>query len=126
MSHYAILNEKNEVILVTYYDNSVPEEEIEEYYNIFRDDIIKALRTSYNTREGVHRKGGIPFRKNYAGIGYVYDEDRDAFIPPKHFESWVLNEEKCIWEPPIPLPSDYNEKNYIWDEENLNWIESTE
>ena len=76
-------------------------------------------QTSYNTVAGVHTKGGIPFRKNHAGIGYTYDEDRDAFIPPKPYNSWVLNEQTCFWESPIPYPQDEN--NYKWNEQTLSW-----
>ena len=76
-------------------------------------------QTSYNTHGGVHSSGGIPLRKNHAGIGYTYDEDRDAFIPPKPFNSWVLNEDTCIWESPIPYPQDNNQ--YKWNEQNQSW-----
>jgi hypothetical protein len=80
------------------------------------------IKTSYNTREGIHLQGGEPLRKNFAGIGYSYNKDLDAFIPPKplEYESWILNEEKCIWEPPIKMPSDG--KSYYWDEELLEWV----
>ena len=80
-------------------------------------------QTSYNTHGGVHSSGGTPLRKNFAGIGYIYDEDRDAFIPKKTFNSWVLNEDTCLWEAPIPMPTD--EQRYSWNEENLNWILQT-
>jgi hypothetical protein len=76
-------------------------------------------QTSYNTQGGVHTKGGIPFRKNHAGIGYTYDEDRDAFIPPKPFNSWILNEQTCLWNAPTPMPTDG--KRYNWNETNLTW-----
>jgi len=76
-------------------------------------------QTSYNTIGGVHIKGGIPFRKNHAGIGYTYDEDRDAFIPKKPFNSWILNEQTCLWEAPVAKPTDSDK--YIWNETNLNW-----
>ena len=76
-------------------------------------------QTSYNTIGGVHTKGGIPFIKNHAGIGYTYNEDRDAFIPPKPFKSWVLNEDTCLWESPILYPQDNNE--YNWNEQNQSW-----
>ena len=76
-------------------------------------------QTSYNTQGGVHMLGGTPLRKNHAGIGYKYDEDRDAFIPPKPFDSWTLNEETCIWEAPIAHPNDG--KTYSWNEENQTW-----
>lgn len=78
-------------------------------------------KTSYNTQAGVHLTGGTPFRKNYAGIGYSYDPTRDAFIPPKPFNSWVLNETTCVWDPPTPMPSDG--KLYRWDEDTLAWVE---
>ena len=79
-------------------------------------------QTSYNTIGGVHNNGGIPFRKNHAGIGYTYDEDRDAFIPKKPYNSWILNEQTCLWEAPIPVPSDASfEKRYQWNEQIKNW-----
>jgi hypothetical protein len=76
-------------------------------------------QTSYNTHGGVHDNGGTPLRKNHAGIGYTYDEDRDAFIPKKPFNSWVLNESTCNWESPIPYPQDNN--RYNWNEQNQSW-----
>jgi hypothetical protein len=78
------------------------------------------IQTSYNTRGGQHPEGR-PLRKNYAGIGYTYDPIRDAFIPPKPFNSWGLNEETCLWQAPVPYPTD--DKIYLWDEDTLNWIE---
>ena len=79
------------------------------------------VQTSYNTRGGVHTLGGTPFRKNYAGKGYKYDEDRDAFIPPQPFNSWTLNEDTCRWEAPSARPDD--EKRYEWNEETTSWVE---
>ena len=86
------------------------------------------VQTSYNTRGGVHYApnsnepdGGVALRKNYAGKGYTYDQTRDAFIPPKPFSSWELNEETCNWNPPTPYPDD--EKEYHWDEDITSWIE---
>jgi hypothetical protein len=76
-------------------------------------------QTSYNTVGGVHIKGGVPFRKNHAGIGYTYDEDRDAFIPPKPFNSWILNEDTCLWNAPVAKPQDNNQ--YKWNESTLTW-----
>jgi hypothetical protein len=76
-------------------------------------------QTSYNTHGGVHNNGGTPLRKNHAGIGYTYDEDRDAFIPKKPFNSWILNENTCLWESPIPYPQDNNK--YNWNEQNQSW-----
>jgi hypothetical protein len=71
---------------------------------------------------GIHNNGGTPFRKNHAGIGYTYDEDRDAFIPKKPYNSWILNEQTCLWESPIPVPSDASiDKRYQWNEQIQNW-----
>ena len=77
------------------------------------------IKTSYNTHGGVHPQN-LPLRKNFAGVGYTYDSVRDAFIPPKPFASWVLNENTCLWESTIPRPQDDNE--YYWDETTLSWI----
>ena len=76
-------------------------------------------QTSYNTVGGVHKLGGTPFRKNHAGVGYTYDETRDAFIAPKPFNSWILNESTCIWEAPVAYPQDGN--IYNWNEQTLSW-----
>ena len=85
------------------------------------------VQTSYNTQAGVHTLGGTPLRKNYAGIGYVYDAERDAFYAPSPYPSWVLDEDTCTWEAPIAYPSDASEeKLYTWDESTLSWIEVTE
>ena len=77
------------------------------------------VQTSYNTIGGVHNNGGTPLRKNYSGIGYTYDEDRDAFIPKKPYNSWILNETTCLWEAPVALPD--TENRYNWNEINQNW-----
>ncbi len=76
-------------------------------------------QTSYNTHGGVHSSGGTPLRKNHAGIGYTYDENRDAFIPKKPFNSWILNEDTCLWEAPVSKPNDEN--MYSWNESTLTW-----
>ena len=81
------------------------------------------IQTSYNTRGGVHANGGTPLRKNYAGIGFTYDRVRDAFIPPKPFASWTLNNETCLWQAPVPMPNDG--KNYEWIESTTSWNEIT-
>ena len=81
-------------------------------------------QTSYNTHGGVHNNGGTPLRKNHAGIGYTYDEDRDAFIPPKpNLPSWILNENTCLWEAPVAMPTTELEDNqfYSWNESIINW-----
>jgi len=80
------------------------------------------VQTSYNTFGGQHPQGR-PLRKNYAGVGYTYDTDRDAFIPPKPFASWSLNETTCLWDAPTPMPTD--DKRYAWDEPTTSWIEVT-
>ena len=81
------------------------------------------IQSSYNTRGGVHANGGTPLRKNYAGIGFTYDRVRDAFIPPKPFASWTLNNETCLWQAPVPMPNDG--KNYEWIESTTSWNEIT-
>jgi len=86
------------------------------------------VQTSYNTRGGVHydqngQPDGTGLRKNYAGIGYAYDPLLDAFIPPKPFPSWLLDTQTCLWDPPVPYPTDG--KPYIWDEATLSWVEIT-
>jgi hypothetical protein len=78
------------------------------------------IQTSYNTHGGVHLLGGTPLRKNFAGIGYTYDVDKDAFISPKPYDSWILNEDTCNWEAPVAKP----EGNYIWDESIVNWVDT--
>ena len=79
------------------------------------------IQTSYNTHGGVHTLGGTPLRKNYAGIGYTYDRERDAFISPKPYASWVLNDDTCLWDAPVAMPDDG--KQYQWDEATTSWIE---
>tara|TARA_R100001460_G_scaffold16215_1_gene35549 strand:+ start:212 stop:616 length:405 start_codon:yes stop_codon:yes gene_type:complete len=121
MAHYAFLNEDNEVleVIVGKDENHpvpTPHASWEDYYASIKGKTCK--RCSYNTRGGEHSLGGTPFRKNYPGPDYTYDETRDAFVGPKYFESWVLNEETCGYEAPLPLPDDANEDNqYIWDED---------
>ena len=78
------------------------------------------IQTSYNTHGGVHVNGGTPLRKNYAGVGFTFDEQRDAFIPPQPFPSWTLDEGSCLWQPPVPYPSDGSE--YVWDEDSVAWV----
>jgi len=93
-----------------------------EFFNTFVDTSPgQWIQTSYNTKGGVHRFGGTPLRKNYAGVGYSYDQTLDAFIPPKLYDSWTLNEETCLWDPPTSYPND--NKNYKWDEPTTSWVE---
>jgi hypothetical protein len=116
MAHYAFLDENNIVTEVI-----IGKEESnfnwEQQYGSFRGQLCK--RTSYNTHGGVHSTGGTPFRKNYAGVGYAYDKTRDAFIPPKPFNSWILNEDTCLWNAPVAMPIDDN--RYTWNESTLTW-----
>lgn len=91
-----------------------------DFFNTFVDDSPgQWIQTSYNTYGGEHKLGGTPLRKNYAGIGFTYDANKDAFIPPKPFESWTLNETTCLWKAPIAYPDDDN--FYKWNEETLSW-----
>lgn len=117
MSHFAQIDENNLVVQVI-----VAEQDFIDSGAV--GDPSQWIQTSYNTIGGEHRNGGIPLRKNYAGIGYTYDATRDAFIPPKPYPSWVLDEDTCLWNPPIPMPED--NKRYDWDEATQNWIEHTE
>ena len=109
---------------------SIANEALQDSKNIEREELgIELLtelthwpiwkQTSYNTKGGVHLLGGTPLRKNHAGKGYTYDEDRDAFIAPKPFNSWTLNEETCLWEAPVALPD--TENRYNWNEETKQW-----
>ena len=119
MAHYAFLDNKNIVTEVIVGKNEGEEGiDWEQRYSEIRGQICK--RTSYNTRAGVHTEGGVPFRKNFAGIGFYYNSIRDAFIPPRPFESWLLNEDTCRWEPPTPHPEDG--KFYDWDEITKSWV----
>jgi hypothetical protein len=79
------------------------------------------IQTSYNTSGGQHSQGGTPLRKNYAGVGFTYDREKDAFIPPQPYASWTLNEDTCLWSAPVPNPNDG--KMYSWNEETTSWEE---
>ena len=127
MAHYAFLDENN---IVTTVIVGIDETDLiegidpETWYENFRGQNCK--RTSYNTYANQHILGGEPFRKNYAGIGDTYDEERDAFIPPKTFPSFILDENTCNWNSPVAKPELTqeqidNENYYIWNEEILNW-----
>ena len=119
MAHYAFLDENNIVTEVIVGKNEGEEGiDWEVHYGNFRGQTCK--RTSYNTSGGVHNGGGTPYRKNYAGIGYTYDEGRDAFIPPKPYPSWLLDEATCLWEAPVPMPED--DGLYRWDEATGEWV----
>ena len=125
MAHYAFLDENNLVTdVIVGKDENEAGVDWEKHYGAFRGQVCK--RTSFNTYRGVHLHGGVPFRKNYAGIGYRYDESLDAFIPPKPYPSWLLNETTAQWGAPVPLPEDSGTgdppKRYRWDEDLGNWI----
>ena len=119
MAHYAFLD-TNGFVTEVIVGKEEGEDGIdwEQRYAEIRGQECK--RTSFNTSAGQHTNGGTPFRKNYAGIGFFYDAERDAFIPPKPFASWILDEDTCIWGSPAPLPEDG--ERYYWDEENLTWV----
>lgn len=118
MAHYAFLD-GNYIVTEVIVGKDESNFDWERHYGDLRGQLCK--RTSYNTIGGVHREGGIPYRKNYAGLGFTYDPVRDAFIPPKPYNSWLLNEDTCLWESPVPCPDDG--KMYTWNEEQLSWIE---
>jgi len=123
MAHYAFLNMQNIVTeVIVGKDETDGPTNWEMHYGNIREQVCK--RTSYNTRGGVHSESGVPFRKNYAGIGYTYDATRDAFIPPKPFNSWTLNETSCLWEAPVAYPEDG--KMYTWNEDLGTWDLITE
>lgn len=125
MSHFAQIDENNIVVQVI-----VAEQDFIDTL----DNPESWIQTSYNTRGGVHYApnsndpdDGIPLRKNYAGVGYTYDPDRDAFIPPQPYASWLLNVDTCLWEPPTPQPELTEEQiaaeqAYNWDEDSLSWV----
>ena len=121
MAHFAKLGTDNIVEKVEEVSNNIATTEqdgINFLNNLYgTNDIWK--QTSYNTIAGVHKLDGTPLRKNYAGIGYTYDEDRDAFIPPKPYSSWILDEETCNWEAPVAHPDDG--QFYNWNETNQTW-----
>ena len=120
MAHYAFLDEYNNVIkVITGRNENEDDIDWENWYSEFEGKPCK--RYSYNTYGGIHKLGGIPFRKNAANYGYKYDEVRDAFVPPHPHPSWILNEDTCLWDPPKVKPTI---GSYFWDEDTLDWIEN--
>ena len=116
MAHWSELDENNIVIRVTVGNDSEPDEG----YQWLLDNLGgRWIKTSYNTHGGQHILGGTPLRKNFGSVGSFYDEEKDVFIPAKLFQSWILNEETCLWEPPTPYPTDGN--FYLWNESTLSW-----
>ena len=128
MAHFAKLGTGNivEQIVVVSNDVAISEQTGIDFLNNLYNSRDVWKQTSYNTKGGVHLNGGTPFRKNYAGLGYTYDQTRDAFIPPKKYESWTLNETTCLWDPPVAKPElteeQINNNNYYsWNEETKQW-----
>jgi len=126
MASFAKIGLNSKVIEVLSVDNEVLKDSNGVEQEINGIDFLTKLtgwaiwkKTSYNTVGGVHINNGTPFRKNHAGIGYTYDEDRNAFIPPKPYNSWILNETTCLWEAPLARPEDDNV--YFWNESTLTW-----
>jgi len=118
MAHFAKLDANNVVIFVTVGRDEDDGKEAE--LTARTGDVYK--QTSYNTHGGVHALGGTPYRKNYAGLGFIYDAQRDAFIAPKPYPSWVLNEDSCLWVAPVPMPTD--DHHYFWDEATTSWVQA--
>lgn len=142
MAHFAGIDKNNIVVKTIVIKNEEEHVGAEICENLEKDinpdtPIVKWLQTSYNTNMGEHLLGGTPLRGNYAEVGYLYDDSLDAFLPPKPFDSWLLNEQKYFWEPPVPRPSDdlaiapsdltdiSGWKFYDWDEQSLSWVEVT-
>ena len=127
MAHFVKINDSNIVIRgVVLDDKDTQDENGDEVESVGAKYLSDGFggtwkRTSYNTFGNVHRLGGTPFRKNYAGIGFTYDATRDAFIAPQPFPSWTLNEDTCQYEPPVAYPDDG--ELYTWDEDTTNWVE---
>lgn len=120
MAHFARIDENNIVTQVLVIDQETINTGLFGDPNSF-------IQTSYNTKGGVHYgpdgnpDGGVALRKNYAGVGFTYDKERDAFIPPKPYDSWVLNETTCQYQAPVEMPNDG--KKYRWNENTLNWVD---
>jgi len=126
MAHFAKLDQNNIVITINVVHNNellIDGAENEQKGINFLNNLFNTndnwKQTSYNTLGGVHKLDGTPFRKNYAGIGYTYNENKDAFIPPKPYSSWTLNDDTCRWEAPVAYPDDG--KEYQWNEETTSW-----
>lgn len=130
MAHYAQIDSTN-VVTAVFVGRDDVVEGIDDWETYYAPEGFTVRQTSYNTHGGVHYTDGFPsddqtkaFRFNYAGIGYAYDEARDGFIPPKPYDSWVLDEGTCLWVAPVAYPEDGNA--YTWDEDAGDWIEVTD
>ena len=129
MAHYAVLDSGNTVTLVFVGRDDVVDG-IDDWEDYYAPQGFTVKQTSYNTYGGVHYTDGVPsedqsqaLRYNYAGIGHTYDGDRDAFIPPQPYASWVLDDDTCLWEAPIAYPA---EGDHVWDEQAGDWVEVTD
>ena len=128
MAHFAKLGVGNLIERVEVVSNDIATTEqagVEFLQNLHKDRAVWK-QTSFNTKGGAHKTGGTPFRKNFAGVGYTYDQTRDAFIPPKPYNSWTLNETTCLWDPPVARPELTQEQidnnnYYKWNETNQTW-----
>ena len=124
MAHFAKINESNIVTQVVVVNDSDGDNDTDGQN--FLNNLFKTThtwkKTSYNTYGNTHRLGGTPYRKNFASVGFTYDSSRDAFIEPKPYNSWTLDETTCLWESPVAYPSDG--KSYEWDEDNRQWVEA--
>jgi hypothetical protein len=118
MSHYAYVRDGKVVEVIS------AEQEFIDWitktgHPMYPRDIGQWVQTSYNTRAGQHLQGGTPIRKNFAGVGYHYDSEADAFYPPRPFDTWILNTETYLWQAPVPIPDEDN--LYEWDPTINNW-----
>ena len=125
MAHFAKLGLENKVLAIHRVHNNIATTEQAgiDFLNTLYKTNDTWKQTSYNTHGGIHQFGGTPLRKNHAGIGYTYDETKDAFISPQTYPSWTLNEDTCQWEAPVAYPDDG--KFYTWNEETTSWDELT-
>ncbi len=137
MAHYAFINDENIVVnVITGVDEDAVQTDLDgtevggsEYaWETFYASLpqftgLTCLRTSYNTRNGVHIEGGTPYRGTFAGIGFKYDRDFNIFIPPQPYTSWKFNYTICNWEPPVPMPNPTEINNWKWSEINKEWIQ---
>jgi len=124
MAHFAKIDEDNKVVAVHVVSNDIATDEqagIDFLKSLYPDSNLKWVQTSYNTYGGVHKLGGTPLRKNFASIGWTYDENKDAFIPPKPYNSWVYNENTADWDPPVERP----DESTLTDNQCIHWNEST-
>jgi hypothetical protein len=121
MAHYALIDPETMTVVSVFVgrDEDDLADGVTDWEQYYAPNGIICRRTSYNTHGGAHTSDGTPFRNNYAGIGYLWDEQRDAFIPPKPYPSWLLEEDTCLWQPPTPRPTE--DGMYAWNEDTQTW-----